>query len=141
MKANSLRGIPIGLVAALVLCGPAMAAVTEPITVDVPFDFVVEKTPLPAGRYVVEPLETSDSGSAVIRSEDGRREVTFITEESTRRSPVTDTELVFDEAGGAYRLCQIWVAGVAEGSVLPTLGEREHKHRMIKAVTLAPVSR
>jgi hypothetical protein len=150
MKMNTLRGLLVGVGALLLFGSPVSALVKEPIDVDIPFDFVVDHKPLPAGRYIVEPVDTSNEGSTVIKSADGRNEAVFVTEELLRRKPATETELVFDEVGGTYRLCQIATAGSAESDVLQKSADereadqtrsRDHGHRMVGAVTVEVGSR
>ena len=90
------------------------------VEANVPFDFVVGDTRLPAGKYRIAAVDGTLDKVLEIRSTDNRTTVLFDTEDAQTRSDQieTKTELVFDKVAGQYFLSEIWVAGSATGSSL-----------------------
>jgi len=91
------------------------------IEADVPFDFVVGDTKLPAGKYQIRTVDHAAYDVLQISSAKGRRKsVIFETAEmDTGNDRIgSKTELVFDKVQGQYFLSQIWVAGSSTGNLL-----------------------
>ena len=90
------------------------------ITTNIPFDFVVGDTTLPAGTYELSRLDDDVRGVLVLRSVKGRTAVTFDTEptQTSNDQAVHKTELLFNKVGNQNFLSQIWVAGDATGREL-----------------------
>ncbi len=90
------------------------------IEVNVPFDFVVGDTKLPAGKYQIKTVDDVANNVLEIRSEDARTSVVFDTSDAQTRGDQIEnkTELVFDKVQGRYFLAQIWVAGTSTGNEL-----------------------
>jgi hypothetical protein len=91
------------------------------IQANVPFDFTVSDTRLPAGKYEIRKLDDEVSNIFELRSANGRTTVAFSAEDAQRRDNqiASKTEFVFDKVGDQYFLSQVWVAGSASGSELP----------------------
>lgn len=102
------------------------------IEANVPFDFVVGDTKLPAGKYQIKTISDFASNVLEIRTVKGNTAVIFDTENAeTRDNQIQNkTELVFDKVGDQYFLNQIWVAGSSTGNELI-------KSRMEKTLTNA----
>ncbi len=83
------------------------------IQADIPFDFMVGETTLPAGTYTVS---TSAPDVVLIRSLDGHESVLVITQ-SVQESltPSDETKLVFNRHGDLYFLAQVWAEGAFNG--------------------------
>jgi hypothetical protein len=95
------------------------------IHVNVPFNYTVGDTTLPAGKYEIR--TTEDLPNVLdIRSTDGRTSVLVDTEnvEAKDRRPVNKSEAIFEKIGDNYFLSEIWVAGSGSGSEL-TKSKRE----------------
>jgi hypothetical protein len=91
------------------------------IDVNVPFDFVVGDTRLPAGKYEITAVDNGASNNILeIRSANSRTAVIFDTEDAENRGELVKnkTQLVFDKVGDEHFLFQIWVAGTASGNEL-----------------------
>jgi len=90
------------------------------IEANVPFDFVVGDTRLPAGKYQITAVDENSNKVLEIRSTNSRTAVMFDTEDDQTRGNQIEskTELVFDQVGGQYFLSQIWVAGSSTGNSL-----------------------
>ncbi len=98
----------------------AFGMVTNGVRVNVPFSFVVEKTVLPAGRYVIRPVDPANPNILTIRSENGRKSVIVVTEPvtATDKTPQS-SELLFQKVGNREYLSQIWENGAYDGSEIP----------------------
>ena len=87
------------------------------IAVNIPFDFAVGETKLPAGKYTLRRIDlTSSYDRLVIQSADGRGDTDTI---MTRPNRVSETQkksrLVFKRYGDQYFLAQVWPAGSDTG--------------------------
>jgi hypothetical protein len=90
------------------------------ITTNIPFDFMVGDTTLPAGKYELSRLDDDIKSVLQLRSVNGRTAVAFDTEptQTSNDQAVHKTELLFNKVGDQYFLSQVWVAGDAEGREL-----------------------
>jgi hypothetical protein len=84
----------------------------------VPFQFVVGKTTLPAGKYEITDTGESNPSLVEIRSLDGHLAVLTTTRTVTTDSTPTKSALVFNKYGDSYFLHQIWVEGEQDGNQL-----------------------
>jgi len=113
----------------LLLPGSALVFGQNPTTlrVNIPFQFVIDRTTLPAGEYVVVHLSPDSPDVLRIESLDGRTSA-FIDAEvplGGLRFP-EKSKLVFNQYGDSYFLSQIWTVGDPVGrKVLPSHLERE----------------
>jgi hypothetical protein len=90
------------------------------IEANIPFNFVVGDTKLPAGKYQIKTVDDNSNNVLEIRSDNSRTSVMFDTEDAETRGDQIEskTELVFDKVGDQYFLHQIWVAGSSTGNEL-----------------------
>ena len=86
---------------------------------NVPFDFIVGGTSLPAGEYTIESINSTDK-LLLIRSADGNGKAMTLSHSVISRRPTEKSELIFSQYGGEYFLAQIWTAGNDAGRELPT---------------------
>ena len=94
---------------------------------NVPFDFTVGDTRLPAGNYTLRRIAlTSSYDRIVIKSADGRGDSHTVVTLPNRTSEVQkESKLVFNRYGDQYFLSQIWMAGSDTGRDLaPSRNER-----------------
>jgi hypothetical protein len=56
----------------LLLATASAYAQTGVVKANVPFNFIVDQTPISAGRYVIQPIGTMNSGAMTIESPDGK---------------------------------------------------------------------
>lgn len=93
-------------------------AQTGVVKMNIPFNFIVGKTTLPAGDYTIE--NVSDSAQAILVANSDRTSTAMLLAnacESTTAAP--KTKLVFHRYGNQYFLAQIWKAGNDRGQELP----------------------
>ena len=87
------------------------------IVAEIPFDFVVGKTTLHAGKYRLEPIGLGGS-NMLLRSSD-RRAAIFITPGTCSSGQMQpETKLVFRVYGNEHFLWQIWTQGYDMGREL-----------------------
>jgi hypothetical protein len=87
------------------------------IAVNIPFDFAVGQTKLPAGKYTLRPIALPSSyDRIVIQSADGRGDTSTVMTGPNRTSEVQkQSNLVFNRYGDQYFLSQVWLAGSDTG--------------------------
>ena len=109
----------------LLLATASAYAQTGVVKANIPFNFIVNKTELPAGTYVLEGIGFSDSAVAIQNRD--KKLVTMALPHACEASqtPAT-TKLIFHRYGSQYFLAQIWAAGNPRGKELSQSGrERE----------------
>jgi hypothetical protein len=102
----------------LILATASASAQTMPVKVNIPFNFIVNKTALPAGEYTVQSLGSS-STAILLRSTDRQIAKTLLPNVCASSTPSTQNKLVFHRYGSEYFLAQIWRAGYEQGKELP----------------------
>ncbi|MCI0351756.1 MAG: hypothetical protein L0Z53_20235 [Acidobacteriales bacterium] len=118
--------------ASLLICGllvglAASAQAQSKIRVNVPFDFTIGSTLLPAGEYTVLPAsQNAPSEVLLVRDADGRARAVTMGIRIEPDSKATEAKLVFHRYGDQYFLSQIWLnAGEAGSEMVPGSHERE----------------
>jgi len=85
------------------------------IQADIPFEFIVGNTTLPAGTYTFT-KPTSTPGVLLIRSLDGHESLVVMTRDVQEGlTPPDETKLVFNRYGDQYFLAQVWTIGTVSG--------------------------
>ena len=116
----------------MAMVGSAHAqSLADPIRVNIPFDFQVADTKLPAGEYYVRRLPQTASDSVVMVSSvrEGHRAVRLTNAVNTL-SPKSKATLLFHRYGDQYFLFQVWPAGGETGRALPrSRSEREVQNK------------
>jgi len=84
---------------------------------NIPFDFTVGDTKLPAGNYTLRRIPmTSSFDRIVIRSADGRGDSHTVMTMPNRTTEVQkESKLVFNRYGDQYFLSQVWMSGSDTG--------------------------
>lgn len=97
----------------------AQALIEGTIEADVPFEFVVNNTLLPAGKYTLRRLDQTEPQSLEIRSATGHKVVLFEAENAQTPEIPRDPHLVFNKVGDQYFLSQIWANDTNLGYEIP----------------------
>jgi hypothetical protein len=101
----------------LLLATASAYAQTGVVKANVPFNFIVDKTQIPAGEYLIQSIGTSNSALAIeSRDRTLLKMVLPIVCESS--APQAKTKLVFHRYGDQYFLSQVWTAGNTRGTEL-----------------------
>jgi hypothetical protein len=114
---NRIASITISLVIAVLSLAGAASAQNEgqKLTANIPFEFVVDKTTMPAGQYVF--LRTGDH-TMLLRDAQGHGLYTMVTSTvETDRSPAS-SNVRFANVGGSHVLVQVWSEHALAGSEL-----------------------
>lgn len=112
----------------LLLATASAYAQTGVMKANVPFNFIVDKTDVPAGQYMIQSVGTT--GTAVAIESSDRSLVKLVLPNSCESSQAQEkSKLVFHRYGGQYFLAQIWREGDNRGSELPK-SQRENEVAM-----------
>jgi hypothetical protein len=118
----------------LLLLPFAHSQVSQSIQGNVPFNFRVGDSVLPAGQYIVRPLR---SGSAVlqIQSSEPKGKGIMCLSNQVQANTQQGAKLVFHRYGDTYFLSQVWTgSGLSTGSgIKPSKAERAMAHQMAAA--------
>lgn len=116
------------VIAAVAITGGSgrVASADEVVDAKVPFAFVVNGVRLPAGSYIVRPMDTG-SGVLAIFSDDGRQFVCTNTIPADAGQPSSDAELVFEKFEGQFFLSRVVPASGTEREIIltPSIMETE----------------
>ena len=102
----------VGVLSLLLSAGSAFAQTTK-IKVDVPFNFVVNHTTMPAGSYTISNIGVGST--LVVRGTDNQSIKLVNTSYDNASKPSDRTKLVFRCYGNRYFLSQIWMEGSDRG--------------------------
>jgi hypothetical protein len=103
---NQIRNFVMGAGLAALLWSPSLMAQNVE-TAEVPFDFHVGQSTLPAGTYNV--IKTGMSGILQLRNEDTRGSI-FLASQA-REMATTDSKLAFRCYSGDCYLSAVWIPG------------------------------
>jgi len=103
---------------------------------NIPFDFAVGDTKLPAGNYTLRRIAlTSSYDRLVIKSADGRGDSHSVMTMPNQTSEVQkQSRLVFNRYGDQYFLSQVWMAGSNTGR---DLSQSRNERNLLNESTLA----
>jgi hypothetical protein len=102
----------------LLLATASAYAQTGVVKANVPFNFIVEKTQIPAGEYLIQNI--SQTGTAMSIESSDRKLVKVVLPNACESTQAPEkTKLVFHRYGDQYFLAQIWTEGNDRGRELP----------------------
>ncbi|HWN99444.1 MAG TPA: hypothetical protein VNS63_09260 [Blastocatellia bacterium] len=93
----------------------AQAQVLDTIVADIPFAFTVKNTTLPAGRYTIKRLDSTNPGVMEITSADNSEKRIFLVGSAQANKEPDKSKLIFDRIGDRYFLSKIFEAGDSSG--------------------------
>ena len=112
----------------LLLATASAYAQTGVMKANVPFNFIVDKTDVPAGQYMIQSVGTTGTALAIESSD--RSLVKLVLPNACESSQAQEkSKLVFHRYGDQYFLAQIWMEGDNRGSELPK-SQRENEVAM-----------
>jgi len=128
MKKQVLSAVAmLSLLVTLMMVG--YAAPAGRISVNIPFDFMVGKTKLPAGQYIVQ--GTNTQGVLQISSTDRKANVLAVTSSGKADAGESKARLDFNRYGDQYFLSQVWEGGsTAAHRLVKSRAEREAAKRL-----------
>ena len=120
------------LLASALVAGLAVPAMADQAIANgqVPFEFTVGSTRLPAGHYEILKA-ANDENMLMVRNVDTRK--TALVDYVTRLAQRADGKgsLVFDDNGGEHVLSEIHLTN-SDGYLLPAAGKKPHTHEQVK---------
>jgi hypothetical protein len=117
---HHLLSLLIALVFALTIYpSKAHAQIVGDLQVNIPFQFHVGNTKLPAGQYVIHMLDGSDLRVMEISSADGSTSALFEVQDAEANSTPAKSELIFNKYGNRYFLSKLFDEGNPSGSQVP----------------------
>jgi len=134
----------VSLVVALALAltigaSKAKAQIIGDLEVNIPFQFHVGNTKLPAGEYRIQVLDNSDLKVMEISSTDGSTSALFEVQQAQANSTPTRSELVFNKYGNRYFLAELFEEGSSSGSeVLKSRYEKRVSQKAAEAQARVP---
>jgi hypothetical protein len=102
----------------LLLATASASAQTVPLKTNIPFNFIVNKTELPAGEYTLQSLGATGK-VMLIQSTDRQITKMVLPIACASQHPSERSKLVFHRYGDRYFLAQIWTVGYDQGRELP----------------------
>ncbi len=116
-RGHQLLSLLIALIFALAIYpGKAHAQIIGDLEVNIPFQFHVGNTKLPAGKYVIRMLDDSDLTVMEISSADGSASALFEVQQAEANSTPAKSELIFNKYGNRYFLAKLFDEGNPSGS-------------------------
>jgi hypothetical protein len=127
MKRNKLKIVFLTCLVAVLAVSFAWAGSHKQIVAQVPHDFMVGETMIPAGKYFVE-REGSYPPMITCRNESGEGSslLHVITTLARDSKSDRDPKLVFDKTNDRYELSEIWFAGEDGFLVCGTVASHTH---------------
>lgn len=105
---------------AVTICpSKAHAQISGTLEVDIPFQFHVGDVKLPAGKYIIRPLDDNDLTIMEITSTDGSTAALFDVQDAQANTTPANSELIFNKYGDRYFLSKLFDEGNPDGSELP----------------------
>ena len=115
------------------VAGTARAQVVDPIVADIPFDFTVRQTTLPAGHYTVKRLGSNPEVMEILGA-DYRNPLIFLVDSAQVSNTPKRGELIFDRVGDRYFLSEVFEGGTNIGVEVPE-SRAERRLRKEGAIT------
>ena len=110
----------------------ANAQIVGDLEANIPFQFHVGNTKLPAGEYRIHVLDDSDLTIMEISSKDGSASALFQVQGVEANNTPTKSELIFNKYGNHYFLAQLFDQGEPSGSQVP---ESRYEKRVSQQAT------
>lgn len=119
MKQKSLFVVVMLGVLFLLMVTNASAQTSHELVADIPFDFTACQQQLPAGKYKVRPLSSSNPKLLLVRSEDNSKFAEIACVHDTQGSKlVVNGRLIFNRYGDEYFLSEMWFPGEKTGNLV-----------------------
>jgi hypothetical protein len=139
---RTMKTLLLACVTTMVLAAsaaPARAQVIDELDANIPFEFTVRNTTLPAGNYVIKRSGLPAGQVMEIRTADDRKAVFFMTISAQLPNEPRKSELLFDRVGDRYFLSKIFEVGSRLGVELPRSHQErrlEHEGAMVQVQTV-----
>lgn len=112
--------------------GVSIASAQTRVVANIPFDFIVGETVMPAGSYTVQSV-ADVTGVMSVERNDGRFAAVTLAQPSTSSEPFTAPHLEFDKFEGRYFLARVVAGPGSEEEITLTPTKMEHELTVINA--------
>lgn len=123
-----LHGSALVVLLALMMVGETVAQSIR-MKADVPFEFIVNGSTLPAGQYSIQSFGAVDGKTLLVRNDEANQNATVNAIGVESRKTAKETKLVFHRYGNRYFLSEVWIAGNDRGHALPKSHREEELAR------------
>ena len=139
-KTKQLLLLGVALIAALTMHPTkAQAQIMDTLEVNVPFEFHVGNSTLPAGKYVIQPLDASDLTVLEIRSADGSTSAFVDVQSVDAESVPAKNEVSFQKYGNRYFLAKMFAEGNRSGDKVTESRDERRIGQVAKGQEHVPV--
>jgi hypothetical protein len=118
---DKMKNLLVATALFVTFAGAILNAQSTRLYANIPFDFQMGKTPMPAGEYTFQ----RQSGVLSIRSADGKHGLMTLTSPASRREITTQPLVQFQRYGDSYFLSGLWNADSRDGFTLQGVKQRE----------------
>lgn len=115
MKKIAYQLLAASLFAVVLVPMAAYAQPTNRLNVEIPYQFRVGNDLLPAGKYVIEPVDAFDPNVLVFRDVNNNAVAIVSALPAERLTHPAKSSLVFSKVGNQEVLTKIWLGGQKEG--------------------------
>ena len=123
-KNNFLFAMMLGLFLPLMVTRVA-AQTGHEVVADIPFDFTVCAAQMPAGKYKLRPMSSTNPRVLTISGDDKRTAEIFCTHDVQGQKRADNGKLIFNRYGNQYFLSELWFQGEATGNQLVKTDQEE----------------
>ena len=132
LKAGTILSLVVALTITFAVA-PAAADSFGSIRVDVPFDFTVDHSIFPAGKYTIRPAGGSINDVIRITSEDGKASGMLLTHSAQSVQSKDESVVIFHRYGDQYFIFQVWAVGDTTGLEIPKSSMERQAARAVEA--------
>ncbi len=116
MKIQALRAFQMLTLLLMLGVTSAHALTSNKVVANIPFDFTVGKTTLPAGEYVVQRI-ANNPAALFVRNRETYEAAFVLAIPVEDRSSLGEGKLVFDRHGNEHFLSQVWFGTLTGGKI------------------------
>jgi hypothetical protein len=117
----------------IMLATNVVAQTSQELEANIPFSFTVCHEQLPAGKYKVRPVTSTNPRMVLIATENNRPIEMICTHDVQGKKPSTTGKLIFNRYGNQYFLSELWVQGETTGRQLGKTEQEEALFREARA--------
>ena len=126
----------LGLLMPVVVAADAVSQTNHELVANIPFNFTVCKEQMPAGKYKVLPISSTNPRILLLRSEDNRSGEILCTQDIQSSKKTTNGKLIFNRYGDRYFLSELWFQGAKTGSQIVKTDEEQALRKKREKITI-----
>ena len=114
----------------------AVSQTNHELVANSPFAFTVCKEQMPAGKYKVLPITSTNPRILLLRSEDNRSVEIICTQDIQSSKQTVNGKLIFSRYGDRYFLSELWFQGAKTGNQVVKTDEEQALRKKREKVTI-----